>query len=98
MPKQLTIADVCDITTKHAVRTGDFTRFDAWIASLTRALDDAEYNFRSARDSVSAPHHAARYRRAARKARNDLKAMEAAQAAAWTARNEVLLRSIDATA
>lgn len=91
MRRSLTIAAVCEITTERAVRTGDFTRFDAWISALTRQLDDAEHKYRVARDSVSDAHHAARLRRAVTKARNDLKALEAAQTAAWTARNRVLL-------
>jgi len=96
MRRSMTIAAVCEITAEHAVRTGDFTRFDAWVASLTRELDEAEHAYRVARDSVSNAHHAARLRRALMKARKDLKALEAAQTAAWTARNRLLLTSADA--
>jgi len=98
MPKTLTIKYACDITAARAVSTGDFTGFDRWIGKLTNDWLAAEHDYRCARDSASNAHHAARYRRRARKAANDLKAMEAAQAAAWTARNKVLLASAEAAA
>lgn len=94
MPKSLTIEDVCELNTRHAVRTGDFSRFEAWIHKLNKELDDARYMEAATRSNWYGKATCAKMKRAARVAERNLKKMEAAQASAWTEYNKTLLRGV----
>jgi hypothetical protein len=91
MPKRLTMRDVADIATTYAVRTGDFSRFEAWIVNLERRVDDADFRLRNV-ERLYGAHQRAKMTRQLRAARLDLKLMDDAQISARTEYNKLLLR------